>query len=65
MLQNCITFTSPTQVIVLYRYVAKGFDQIQGHPQTTRTHKIKITIPGFILGKNFSDLLSRDACYQN
>ena len=50
---------------MLYRNVAKRFDQIQGHPQTTRTHKIKITIQNFILGQNFSDLMSRDPYYQN
>jgi len=50
---------------MLYRNVAKRFDQIEGHPQTSRICEIKITIQNFILGQNFSDLLSRDAHYQN
>ena len=65
MLQNSIIFTLPTQQIMLYRYVLKRFDQIEGHPQAILTHKIKITIARFILGQNFSDLLSRDAYYKN
>ena len=65
MLQNSIIFTLPTQQIMLYSHVLKSLDQIQGHPQAIRTHKIKITIPSFILGQNFSDLLSRDAYYKN
>ena len=33
-------------------HVAAFFNQLRGHPQTTRAHKTKITIKNLILGQN-------------
>jgi hypothetical protein len=47
-----IGYAVDTTNSLLYKCVATCFDQVQGHPQATRTHKSRIKITGFILGQN-------------
>jgi hypothetical protein len=50
--------------VVLYKYVATGFDQLHGHPQATRAHKTKVTISNLILGQNVIKVLLLHGAYR-